>query len=102
MKSIEPDINELEVIPGLRLQEVPHHAELCLTSGEDPLGQVIVNASLWTIDVHRVPADELSNFLGKLRRVSESDLVDVSRQETGDADSVDSPRRVRRWNSDEY
>ena len=81
MDPVQPDVDEVEIVPLLGREQVPHHLELGAAHGEDLVAEPGLVVGAETLHVDRVVADELADLVRKLGRVREDILVGIGRQE---------------------
>ena len=99
--SIQSDIHELEIVPLLLFQQIPHDLELRAAHGEDLVAEPGLVIATEALDIDRIMADQLANLWRQFRRVREDVLVGIWRQETTHGDPVNSPGRITRRNADD-
>ena len=69
---------------------MPDHAELRAAHGEDLVAEPGLVVASESLDIDRIMADQLANFVGKLGGVSEDIFVGIWRQKAAHGDPIDS------------
>ena len=97
--AVEPDLDEREQLPRLRLEQVLGEPEALVGHLVDLPQQVVLVLGAEVRAVEEVLAHDLLDLAGEQRRVREAALA-RRRQEAADHDAVQRPRRVRARHAD--
>ena len=66
--AVQPDVDELEIVPLLVLEQVPHDLELRAAHGEDLVAEPGLVVGAEALDVDRIMAHQLADFSARVRR----------------------------------
>ncbi len=101
MDPVEPDVNEVEVVPLLGPDQMPDDLELRPAHGEDRVAEPGLVLGAEARGVHRVVAHQLADLVGELGRVREDVLVGIGREEAAHGQPVDLPRGIAGRHADD-
>ena len=98
---VQPDVDEVEIVPLLGLEQVAHDLELSPAHGEDLVAEPGLVVGAEALDIDRVVAHQLADLVRELGRMSEDVLVGVGRQEAAHGEPVDPARGISRRHADD-